>query len=105
MCIRDRYRGGQRAMAAGVYRTLRDGQRLLCQAPTGIGKTMSTLFPALKAMGEGCDGRILDVYKRQAWGRATRPISICAAPTFLAVRCAFPAATPPAAGSATMPTI
>lgn len=52
------YRGGQRAMAAGVYRTLRDGQRLLCQAPTGIGKTMSTLFPALKAMGEGCDGRI-----------------------------------------------
>lgn len=52
------YRAGQRAMAAGVYRTLRDGQRLLCQAPTGIGKTMSTLFPALKAMGEGCDGRI-----------------------------------------------
>lgn len=52
------YRGGQRAMAAGVYRTLRDGQRLFCQAPTGIGKTMSTLFPALKVMGEGCDGRI-----------------------------------------------
>ena len=52
------YRAGPRAMAAGVYRTLRDGQRLLCQAPTGIGKTMSTLFPALKAMGEGCDGRI-----------------------------------------------
>ena len=52
------YRAGQRAMAAGVYRTLRDGQRLLCQAPTGIGKTISTLFPALKAMGEGCDGRI-----------------------------------------------
>lgn len=52
------YRAGQRALAAGVYRTLRDGQRLLCQAPTGIGKTMSTLFPALKAMGEGCDGRI-----------------------------------------------
>ena len=52
------YRAGQRALAAGVYRTLRDGQRLLCQAPTGIGKTISTLFPALKAMGEGCDGRI-----------------------------------------------
>lgn len=52
------YRSGQRAMAAAAYRTLRDGQRLLCQAPTGIGKTISTLFPALKAMGEGCQGRI-----------------------------------------------
>lgn len=47
------YRTGQRALAAAAYRTFRDGGRLLCQAPTGIGKTMSTLFPALKAMGEG----------------------------------------------------
>ena len=52
------YRGGQRAMAAAVYRTLRDGTRLLCQAPTGIGKTMSALFPALKAMGEGSGERV-----------------------------------------------
>lgn len=52
------YRAGQRALAAGVYRTLRDKGRLLCQAPTGIGKTMSTLFPALKAMGEGHGQRI-----------------------------------------------
>lgn len=54
----DQYRGGQRAMAAAAYRTFRDGGRLLCQAPTGIGKTMSALFPALKAMGEGRGERI-----------------------------------------------
>ena len=52
------YRAGQRGMAAGVYRTLRDGGRLFCQAPTGIGKTISALFPALKVLGEGCEGRI-----------------------------------------------
>lgn len=51
------YRSGQRALAGAVYRTFRDSQRLVCQAPTGIGKTISTLFPALKAMGEGCGER------------------------------------------------
>ncbi len=51
------YRAGQYAMAGAVYRTFRDGGRLLCQAPTGIGKTISTLFPALKAVGEGCGER------------------------------------------------
>lgn len=52
------WRAGQHAMAGAVYTACRagstaDGGVLLCQAPTGIGKTMSTLFPALKAMGEG----------------------------------------------------
>ena len=55
------YRPGQRAMAGEIYRACRAGKtadckggtRLFCQAPTGIGKTMSALFPALKAMGEG----------------------------------------------------
>ncbi|MFA9382053.1 MAG: ATP-dependent DNA helicase, partial [Acetanaerobacterium sp.] len=47
------YREGQRTLAAGTYRALRDGQRLFAQAPTGIGKTMSTVYPAVKAMGEG----------------------------------------------------
>lgn len=52
------YRAGQRAMAGAVYKNCRDGKdadgggRLFCQAPTGIGKTMSTIFPALRAMGE-----------------------------------------------------
>lgn len=47
------YRPGQRAMMNAVYKSCTEGGQLLCQAPTGIGKTMSVLFPALKAVGEG----------------------------------------------------
>jgi len=48
----DDFRAGQRQMAAGVYVTARDKGALLCEAPTGIGKTISALFPAVKAVGE-----------------------------------------------------
>ena len=47
------YRDGQRKFAAAVYKTVADGGRLFAMAPTGIGKTISTLFPAIKALGEG----------------------------------------------------
>jgi len=50
------FRSGQRSLAAAVYRAVRDGTRLLAEAPTGSGKTAAVLFGALKAMGEGrCD--------------------------------------------------
>lgn len=49
----DSFRPGQRQMAALVYSTIKDGKKIFLEAPTGIGKTMSALFPALKAMGEG----------------------------------------------------
>ncbi|EFR92210.1 helicase c2 domain-containing protein, partial [Listeria innocua FSL S4-378] len=49
----DSYRRGQRELAIAVYRTVMDDEKLFCEAPTGIGKTMSTLFPSVKAMGEG----------------------------------------------------
>ncbi len=52
------YRKGQRTMAVAVYKTIADKKKLFCQAPTGIGKTISSLFPALKAMGEEKCGRI-----------------------------------------------
>ena len=52
------YRPGQREMASAVYRTIKAQGRLFCQAPTGIGKTISSLFPALKAMGEGLTNRV-----------------------------------------------
>lgn len=52
------YRPGQRAMITEVYNVCRDGGQLLCQAPTGIGKTMSVLFPALKALGNGVSGPV-----------------------------------------------
>lgn len=44
------YRPHQRAMARRVYRALRDGERLLLEAPTGSGKTMAVLYPALRAL-------------------------------------------------------
>ena len=47
------YRKGQREVAISVYKTIKNGNKLFVNAPTGIGKTISTLFPALKAMGEG----------------------------------------------------
>ncbi|MFD1217644.1 ATP-dependent DNA helicase [Microbulbifer celer] len=46
------YRAGQRTLAVAAYRCLRDGGELVVEAPTGIGKTISTLFPAIKALGE-----------------------------------------------------
>jgi len=47
------YRPGQRELAMAVYTTIKQSQKLFAQAPTGIGKTMGTLFPAFKAMAEG----------------------------------------------------
>ncbi len=49
----EEYRPGQRSLAVAAYRCLRDGGELVVEAPTGIGKTVSTLFPAIKAVGEG----------------------------------------------------
>lgn len=46
------YREGQRELAAGVYRTIKREKNLFIQAPTGTGKTITTVFPAVKAVGE-----------------------------------------------------
>lgn len=46
------YRKGQRELCAAVYRSIRDSENLFAEAPTGIGKTVSALFPAYKALGE-----------------------------------------------------
>lgn len=54
----DAYRDGQRSFAGNVYVAIRDRKRLLAQAPTGIGKTMAALFPALKALGEGLTNQL-----------------------------------------------
>ncbi len=50
------FRAGQRDLAEAVYRATAQGRCLLAQAPTGIGKTVGTLFPVLRAMpGQGID--------------------------------------------------
>ena len=45
----DGFRAGQRPLAEAVYKAATAGRCLLAQAPTGIGKTLGTLFPLLKA--------------------------------------------------------
>lgn len=52
------YRKGQKELAEGVYRTIYLNKRLFLEAPTGTGKTLAVLFPAIKAMGEGLTDRI-----------------------------------------------
>lgn len=52
------YRKGQRDLAIRVYKSVKEGKKCFAQAPTGIGKTISTLFPAIKAMGEGHTSKI-----------------------------------------------
>ncbi|MCL2159538.1 MAG: ATP-dependent DNA helicase [Oscillospiraceae bacterium] len=46
------YRPGQRELAASVYRAIIAEKRLFFSAPTGIGKTISTIFPAIKSMSK-----------------------------------------------------
>ncbi|URZ11425.1 3'-5' exonuclease DinG [Clostridium felsineum] len=48
----ENYRKGQRELAVSVYRTIRQKKKLFVKAPTGIGKTISTLFPAIKVLEE-----------------------------------------------------
>ncbi|GAA0065882.1 ATP-dependent DNA helicase [Clostridium perfringens] len=45
------YRKGQRELAIRVYKAITEGKKCFAEAPTGTGKTMSTLFPAVKALG------------------------------------------------------
>ncbi len=52
------YRPGQKDLVTGVYRTILRKKRLFIEAPTGVGKTISTVFPAVKAMGEGLAEKI-----------------------------------------------
>ncbi|QZY53922.1 ATP-dependent DNA helicase [Crassaminicella profunda] len=54
----EKYRIGQRELAVSVYRTIKDQKKLFAQAPTGIGKTISTLFPTVKAFSEGHTSKI-----------------------------------------------
>lgn len=48
----ENYRQGQHHFAQNVYFAIREKKQLLVEAPTGTGKTMSTLFPSVKAIGQ-----------------------------------------------------
>ena len=47
------YREGQRELVANVYRTIYHKKKLFLEAPTGAGKTISAVYPAVQAMGQG----------------------------------------------------
>ena len=70
-------REGQAELAEAVFRAVRRGERLFAQAPTGIGKTMSTLYPAVKAIGEGICERVFYLtarasVRREAYAAAAK---------------------------------
>ena len=52
------YRSGQKNIAASVYHTILQKKKLFVQAPTGVGKTMAAVFPAVKALGEEIGDKI-----------------------------------------------
>jgi DNA excision repair protein ERCC-2 len=64
------YRVGQRALAVAAYRAFANGTKLFAEAPTGIGKTVSVIFPAFKALGEGHLEKIFFLTAKTT-GRAT----------------------------------
>ena len=53
------YRKGQRELAVSCYSNIRKKGILFAQAPTGIGKTISTIFPSIKGIGEGRGEKII----------------------------------------------
>ena len=47
------FRQGQRKFAGAIYKTITEESNLFANAPTGIGKTISSIYPTIKALGEG----------------------------------------------------
>lgn len=66
------YRKGQKELAAGVYRTISRKKNLFIQAPTGVGKTISTVFPAVKAVGEELGDKIFYLTAKTITGTVAR---------------------------------
>ena len=59
-------RESQSEMIKECYRDIKHGSRLFCQAPTGIGKTVSTLYPSVKCVGEGIADKIFYLTSKQS---------------------------------------
>ena len=64
------FRAEQRRVATRLYRAFRDGVDWLVEAPTGAGKTMASVFPAVKAIGEGALDRLIYLTARNTGQRA-----------------------------------
>lgn len=66
------YRKGQKKLVADVYRTIRRKKNLFIQAPTGVGKTISTVFPAVRAVGEDLADKIFYLTAKTITGNVAR---------------------------------
>jgi len=66
------YRHGQRAFAVAVYRAIQEKRGLYIEAPTGIGKTISSIFPAIKALGEDICEKIFYLTAKTITGKAAQ---------------------------------
>lgn len=75
-----RFRTGQRELAVAVYRSAHaeaSGRCLMAQAPTGIGKTLGTIFPMLKAStGQGLDKLFFLTAKGTGHGLALQALTV-----------------------------
>ena len=88
----ERYRPGQRELAASAYRAIIAEKKLFVNAPTGIGKTISTIFPAIKSMAYSDADKIFyltaktmtravayeAIYKMQALGLKFKTVTVAA---------------------------
>ncbi len=66
------YREGQKELAQDVYRTILRKKNLFIQAPTGTGKTLSTVYPAVKAVGEGLADKIFYLTAKTVTGTVAK---------------------------------
>ena len=66
------YRPHQRALARRCYQALRANESLLIEAPTGSGKSMAVMYPALKNLGARERGKLLFLTSRSTGARAAR---------------------------------
>lgn len=63
-------REGQHEFISAAFRAIKSGSRLLCSAPTGIGKTMSALYPAVRAIGRGQADKVFCLCAKNVTGKA-----------------------------------
>lgn len=66
------YREGQKQLIGYVYQTIQEQKKLFIEAPTGVGKTISTIYPAIKAMGEGKAEKIFYLTAKTITGSVAR---------------------------------
>ena len=71
------YRKGQRRLAVAVYTAILDSKKLFVDAPTGIGKTISTVFPSIKSIGEDLYDKIFNLTSKNTQSKeALKSINI-----------------------------